>query len=234
VTSAGRRDDIERRLEQHRAALTAHCRRMLGSAFEADDAVQETMVRAWRGYHRFEGRSSLKSWLHRIATNVCFDMLNAQQRRARPTDPALWAMSALAVGAGGPEPVVVAAATAGAGAGAPAATSADPAERAVGREDVRLAFVAALLHLPPRQRSVLLLCEVLRWRAAEVAELLDTSVASVNSALQRARATLSELHGHDPRPAGSPTLDDDQRTLLHRYTEAFERYDVTALIALLR
>ena len=228
---------LERRLEQHRAALTAHCRRMLGSAFEADDAVQETMVRAWRAHHRFEGRSSLKSWLHRIATNVCFDMLNAQQRRARPTDPALWAMSALAVGGprrraagvdrGGPEPV--AAATPGVA----AATSADPAERAVGREDVRLAFVAALLHLPPRQRSVLLLCEVLKWRAAEVAELLGTSVASVNSALQRARATLSDLHGHEPDAAGAPTLDDDQRALLHRYTDAFERYDLTALVALL-
>jgi RNA polymerase sigma-70 factor (ECF subfamily) len=208
-------EDLELLLERHRGSLVAHCQRMLGSAFEADDAVQETLVRAWRSYHRFEGRSSLRSWLHRIATNVCFDMLNARQRGARPTDPLAWTLAER----GAPEPV--------------AAAVADPAEQAVGREDVRLAFVAALLHLPPKQRSVLLLCEVLRWRAAEVAELLDTSVASVNSALQRARATLAELNGREPDTDRSPTLDGDQRALLERYTAAFERYDLTSLVALL-
>jgi RNA polymerase sigma-70 factor (ECF subfamily) len=233
-----RREALEGRLERHRPALTAHCRRLLGSSFEADDAVQETMVRAWRSYDRFEGRASLTSWLHRIATNVCFDMRSAPQRRARPTDPATWATAAPAGGTrtgtgtrGGPA-VDTGLPAVGAG---PAAESADPAEQAVGREDVRLAFVAALLHLPPRQRSVLLLCEVLRWRASEVAELLGTSVASVNSALQRARATLSDLRSAEAAADPSPqALDDDQRALLHRYTAAFDRYDIASLVALLR
>jgi RNA polymerase sigma-70 factor (ECF subfamily) len=227
--ASARRAELERCFEQHRATLVAHCRRMLGSTFEADDAVQETMVRAWRHYHRFEGRASVLSWLHRIATNVCFDMMGARQRRPLPADPGSWALAGPAVdGPARPEQVQV----------APAA-GADPADAAVGREDVRLAFVAALLHLPPRQRAVLLLCEVLKWRAAEVAELLGTSVASVNSALQRARATLAALHTDDAdradnaASAAEPTLDPAQQALLHRCTEAFARYDIASLVALL-
>jgi RNA polymerase sigma-70 factor (ECF subfamily) len=218
--AAGRDEVVGRRLEQHRPELRAHCRRMLGSASEADDAVQETMVRAWRSYPRFEGRASLRSWLHRIATNVCFDMMKAPQRRARPTDLEICTTAPNPAGDRSVGPVAV-----------------DPADQAVGREDVRLAFVTALLHLPPQQRSVLLLCEVLRWRASEVAELLGTSVASVNSALQRARATLSGLHGSEPGELVADrvaALDDDQRALLQRCTAAFDRYDVGSLVALLR
>jgi RNA polymerase sigma-70 factor (ECF subfamily) len=208
-------DEVGRRLEGHRAELRGHCRRMLGSASEVEDAVQETMVRAWRSYPRFEGRSSLRSWLRRIATNVCFDMMKAPQRRARPGDPATWTA---------PDPVAVAADT---------ARPVDPADQALGREDVRQAFLAALLHLPPQQRSVLVLCEVLRWRASEVAELLGTSVASVNSSLQRARATLATLQGTD-RARVPVAIDGEQRALVQRAAAAFASYDVGSLVALLR
>jgi RNA polymerase sigma-70 factor (ECF subfamily) len=214
-------------LEEHRGAIIGYCYRMLGSLFEAEDAAQETMIRAWRSLERFEGRSSLRSWLYRIATNVCLDMLDGRNRRARPMDlgPSGTADSTLAVtGSDFPwlQPMPDALL-------APAA--ADPAEVAVERDSIRLAFVAALQHLPPRQRAVLILREVLRWPAAEVAELLATSVASVNSALQRARATLADRdleHGqaHDP-------LDDDQKALLERYVDAFQRYDMQSLTALL-
>src|SRR5712691_11011432 len=181
------RDQLEGRLDQHRPELNAYCYRMLGSPFDAEDAVQETFIRAWRGFDQFEGRAALRSWLYRIATNVCLDMLNGRERRARPMDlgparspdaanlntlpEATWIHPI-------PDGLVV--------------PEGDPAEVAVARETIRLAFVAALQHLPPRQRAVLILCEVLRWKATEVAELLDTSVASVNSALQRARATLAD------------------------------------------
>ncbi|HZA75926.1 MAG TPA: RNA polymerase subunit sigma-70, partial [Acidimicrobiales bacterium] len=186
-----RRADVDLRpeLEAYRRELTGYCYRMLGSGFEAEDAVQETMVRAWRGLDRFEGRAALRSWLYRIATNVCLDMLRGPQRRARPMDlgPASTADGKL--GPATPESTWV----------QPIADGKvlpddvnDPAELAASRESIRLAFVAALQHLPPRQRAVLILREVLRWQASEVAELLDTSVASVNSALQRARATLAE------------------------------------------
>jgi RNA polymerase sigma-70 factor (ECF subfamily) len=221
-------DSPESRLEQHRAELTAYCYRMLGSAFEAEDAVQETMIRAWRGLDRFEGRAALRSWLYRIATNVCLDMLTSRERRARPMDlgPALTADTAL-----GPaladghwvEPIPDARVTPAGG---------DPAEVMVLRETIRLAFVAALQHLPPRQRAVLILREVLQWQASEVAELLDTTVASVNSALQRARATLAarELDATaEPDP-----MDDEQQALLARYVDAFERYDMSSLTSLLR
>src|SRR5256714_5732443 len=177
--------DLEQQLEQHRAELTAYCYRMLASPFEAEDAVQETFIRAWRGYERFEGRSALRSWLYRIATNVCLDMLNGRERRARPMDlgpsqePVVSNLNTL------PEVTWLEPIPDGL-----VSEDGDPAEVAVARESIRLAFVAALQHLPPRQRAVLILCEVLRWKATEVAELLDTSVASVNSALQRARATL--------------------------------------------
>src|SRR5690242_3606330 len=216
----------EQELEQHRGELTAYCYRMLGSPFEAEDAVQETLLRAWRGIDRFEGRAALRSWLYRIATNVCFDMLNARERRARPMDlgparePIMSNLNTL------PEvtwiePIPVSS----------LAPEGDPAEVAVAHETIRLAFVAALQHLPPRQRAVLILCEVVRWKAAEVAELLDTSVASVNSALQRARATLeqTDISSTD----ASADLDEPDRELLERYVEAFERYDMEALTALI-
>jgi RNA polymerase sigma-70 factor (ECF subfamily) len=219
--------DLPDALERHRVELTAYCYRMLGSAFEAEDAVQETFVRAWRSFDRFEGRASLRSWLHRIATNVCLDMLGSSQRRARPMDlgPARPASSEL----GEPlaentwvEPIPDDRAV---------PTAGDPASVAVARESIRLAFVTALQRLPPKQRAVLILREVLHWHADEVAELLDTSVASVNSALQRARATLA-----DRRPASATVdgLSDRQRELLSRYVDAFERYDMDALTALLR
>ena len=215
-------------LERFRVELTAYCYRMLGSSFEAEDAVQETFIRGWRGMASFEGRSSLRSWLYRIATNVCLDMLGASQRRARPVDlnPALTADAPL--DAGLPEnawiePVPDARVL---------PTAGDPADVAVARESVRLAFVAALQNLPPRQRAVLILREVLHWKAEEVAELLGTTVASVNSALQRARATLGsrKLDGNEP----AVPLDDDQRALLDRYVQAFESYDMSALTSLLR
>ncbi|MGZ4281406.1 MAG: sigma-70 family RNA polymerase sigma factor, partial [Gaiellaceae bacterium] len=195
---------------------TGYCYRMLGSPFEAEDAVQETMVRAWKSLDRFEGRSALRSWLYRIATNVCLDMAKSRERRARPMDlgPAR-------------EPVFENLAT------RPETTwlepvPADPAEVALERDTIRLAFVAALQHLPPRQRAALILCEVLRWQATEAAELLDTSVASVNSALQRARATLEQAD-----VSAAEELDDAGRELLDRYVKAFERYDIEALTSLI-
>lgn len=211
-------------LEAHRVALTGHCYRMLGSAAEADDAVQEAMVRAWRALDRFEARSSLKTWLYRIATRVCLDMLGQRARRERP----------MALGPVGttadeltllpndrwlePIPDIHA---------IPA--DADPAERVVLRQSIRLAFVAALQHLPPRQRAALLLTEVLGLPVAEVAADLDTTVAAVNSALQRARATLAARDPGDARGDLSPA----QSALLERYVDAFERYDIRALTRLL-
>lgn len=214
-------------LEAHRRELTGYCYRMLGSVVDAEDAVQETLVRAWRAADRFEGRSSLRTWLYRIATNVCFDELSGRHRRVRPMDlagPTRVSEATLVTLPDGRwlEPVPD---------GRVLPTVDDPAEQAARRESVRLAFVAALQFLPSRQRAVLLLREVLRWRAAEVAELLDTSVAAVNSALQRARATLA-----DQAPASTDPLDpldDGQRELLDRYVDAFERYDMAALRALL-
>ena len=207
--------------------LTGYCYRMLGSAFEAEDAVQETMIRAWRSFDRFEGRSALRSWLYRIATNVCLNMLGAPQRRARPVDlgPAQPADSGLAAPlpeSAWIEPIPDDRAVPSGG---------DPADLAVARESIRLAFVAALQHLPPRQRAVLILREVLHWKADEVAELLGTTVASVNSALQRARSTLAskDLSAAEP----SAPMDEGQRALLDRYVAAFEQYDMDALTALL-
>jgi RNA polymerase sigma-70 factor, ECF subfamily len=203
-------------LEQHRRELTAYCYRMLGSPFEAEDAVQETLLRAWRNADRFEGRAAVRSWLYRIATNVCLDQLKSRERRARPMD----------LGPAG-EPVVENLNT------LPEVTwieplPADPADVVESRETIRLAFVAALQHLPPRQRAVLILCEVLRWQASEVAELLETSVASVNSALQRARTTLETRDLSTARE-----LDESDRELLERYVRAFERYDMEALTSLI-
>ena len=215
---------IEEQLEQHRVELTAYCYRMLGSA-DAEDAVQETFVRAWRSYDSFEGRSSLRSWLYRIATNVCFDMLESRKRRARPMD----------LGPAG-EPVAENLRTPEVSWLEPmpdghVVPDGDPAELVAARESVRLAFVAALQHLPPKQRAVLILCEVLRWKAAEVAELLETSVASVNSALQRARATLEKT---DLSPSTTaPSVEAADAELLARYLAAFESYDMTALTELI-
>jgi RNA polymerase sigma-70 factor (ECF subfamily) len=221
-------DDLERQLEGHRAELTAFAYRMLGSAFEADDAVQETFLRAWRGFDRFEGRSTLRSWLYRIATNVCFDMLSGRERRARPMDLGSARSADTALG----EPLEEAAWIVPIPDARVLPQGADPAEVAETRDTVRLALVAALQHLPPKQRAVLILCEVLRWKASEVAELLETSTASVNSALQRARSTLESIDAGD-LDAPAP-MDDAQRRLLARYVEAFERYDLDALTSLLR
>jgi RNA polymerase sigma-70 factor, ECF subfamily len=204
-----------RELEQYRRELTAYCYRMLGSAFEAEDAVQETMLRAWRSLDRFEGRSALRSWLYRIATNVCFDQLNGRERRARPMDlgpagePLFENLREL------PEVTWL----------TPLPT---PDEEVEQRDTLRLAFVAALQHLPPKQRAALILCEVLRWQASEAAELLETSVASINSALQRARATLAAAD-----TAAPAELDADAHALLERYVAAFEAYDIDKLTALL-
>ncbi|HEU5107997.1 MAG TPA: sigma-70 family RNA polymerase sigma factor [Micromonosporaceae bacterium] len=216
----------ELRFEPYRTELTGYCYRMLGSAFEAEDAVQETMVRAWKAYERFEGRAALRSWLYRIATNVCLDMLGSAQRRARPMDlgPAATARDLPT------DPLPDAAWLGPVPDGRVLPGAGDPADVIVARDSVRLAFVAALQHLAPRQRAVLVLREVLRWSAAETAELLGTTVASVNSALQRARATLAaaDLAGDPVEP-----MDPAQRKLLSRYVDAFERFDVTSLTALL-
>jgi RNA polymerase sigma-70 factor (ECF subfamily) len=218
----------ELELEQHRSELTGYCYRMLGSSFEAEDAVQETLIRAWRGLDRFEGRSAIRSWLYRIATNVCLDMISGRERRALPMDlgpaglvdpPNLNQLPEATWIEPIPDGVVVPA-------------TGDPADVAVSRETIKLAFVAALQHLPPKQRAVLILREVLRWKADEVAELLETSVPSVNSALQRARATLAttETAGGD----STGELDEEQKELLVRYVDAFQRYDMTALTALIQ
>ena len=219
--------DLELRLEQHRTELTAYSYRMLGSASEAEDAVQETLLRAWRNFDRFEGRSALRSWLYRIATNVCLDMLAGSQRRARPMDlgPAQSADTPLAA----PLPEVTWIEPIPDGRVVPA--NSDPAEVAELHDSIRLAFIAALQLLPPRQRAVLILREVLRWKASEAAELLDTSVQSVNSALQRARAALASTDATATRPLES--MDEEQRALLARYVDAFERYDMDSLTSLL-
>ena len=227
VVATNDTEALDSRLEKYRTELTGYCYRMLGSAFEAEDAVQDTMVRAWRSIDSFEGRSSLRSWLYRIATNVCLDSLNAGNRRARPMD--LTAATPVAQAQLNARPEITWLEPVPDGRVLPSV--ADPAETAVSRETVRLAFVAALQHLPPKQRAVLILREVLAWKASEVAELLGSTVASVNSALQRARATLAENE-----PTASDTvdpLDEEQKELLERYVAAFEGYDMKALTALL-
>ena len=220
-------DELTARFEESRRELTGYAYRMLGSAFEAEDAVQETYIRAWRGYERFEGRAALRSWLYRIATNVCLDMIGSRERRARPMDlgparePVASNLRTL------PEVTWIEPVPTGL-----VVAEGDPAEVAVARESVKLAFVAALQYLPPRQRAVLVLCEVLRWQASEVAELLDTSVASVNSALQRARATLET--GPATVPAAPSELARADQELLERYVKAFEAYDMEALTSLIQ
>jgi len=217
----------EPELEPHRVELNGYCYRMLGSAFDAEDAVQETFVRAWRNFDRFEGRSSVRSWLYRIATNICLDMLDGRRRRARPMDLG----PASSVDATLPPPVTESTWIEPVPDGRVLSIDRDPADLAEARETIRLAFVAALQHLPPRQRAVLILRDVLRWKAAEVADLLETSVVSVNSALQRARTAIAD---RGPAP-GDPIepLDEQQRALLDRYVEAFESYDMESLTTLL-
>jgi len=214
-------------LEQYRGELTAYCYRMLGSPFDAEDAVQDAFVRAWRSRDRFEGRSAMRSWLYRIATNVCLDMLKGKERRARPMDlgPAVEPIESnlnVPTEITWLEPIPLHL----------IAPERDPAEVAVANESIRLAFVAALQHLPARQRAVLILREVLDWQATEVAELLDTTVASVNSALQRARATMAKSNAGSEQ--GAQPLSAADRELLERYVSAFERYDINALTSLIR
>ena len=213
--------DLGRLLDAHRADLVGYCYRMLASPFEAEDAVQETMLRAWKAYDKFEGRAAMRTWLHRIATNVCLDMLRSKQHRARPMDlgPAREPIEANLktlpeVTWIEPIPDTLVASEPG------------PEQSAMAKESVRLAFVAALQHLPAKQRATLILCEVMSWKAAEVAELLDMTVASVNSALQRARATLKTGDVDESR---AKILDEKKRDMLKRYVEAFERYDVSLL-----
>jgi RNA polymerase sigma-70 factor, ECF subfamily len=219
---------VELGFEQHRTELTAYCYRMLGSAFEAEDAVQETLVRAWRSFDGFEGRSAVRSWLYRIASNVCFDMLKGRRRRALPMDLMDVGSSDMAVPATTSESMWVGPVPDSRVISVPGE---DPALEAETRESVRLAFVAALQHLPPRQRAVLILREVLRWKASEVAELLDTTVVSVNSALQRARSTLADRKV--TARTVSDTTDAEQQDLLDRYVDAFERFDIDSLVKLL-
>ena len=214
-------------LEQYRQQLTAYCYRMLGSPFDAEDAVQDALVRAWRGRDRFEGRAKLRSWLYRIATNVCLDMIKSHERRILPMDlgPALEPLEKnlnVRPEETWLEPIPMHL----------VARDPDPADVAVAKDSMRLALVAALQHLPAKQRAVLILREVLRWEASEVAVLLDTSVQSVNSALQRARATLQKSNVSISDPAAR--LSEADRAMLERYVAAFERYDVTALTALIR
>jgi RNA polymerase sigma-70 factor, ECF subfamily len=214
-------------LEPFRRELTGYCYRMLGSGFEAEDAVQEAMLRAWRHADSFEGRSSVRSWLYRIATNVCIDMQRHVQRRARPMEmgpsspPLESNLGPVHAEATWVTPIPDARV---------APEGADPAEVVQYRESIRLAFVTALQHLPARQRAALILCEVLRWPVSEAAELLDSSVPAINSALQRARSTLRTL----PTEDRSEHLDDADAELLARYVDAFERYDVERLVTLLR
>ena len=218
--------DLGRLLDAHRADLVGYCYRMLASPFEAEDAVQETMLRAWKAYDKFEGRAALRTWLHRIATNVCLDMLRSKQHRARPMDlgPAREPIEANLktlpeVTWIEPIPDTLVASDPG------------PEQSAMAKESVRLAFVAALQHLPAKQRAALILCEVMSWKAVEVAELLEMSVAGVNSALQRARATLKTGDVDESR---ATIVDEKKRDMLKRYVEAFERYDVSLLTDVIR
>jgi RNA polymerase sigma-70 factor (ECF subfamily) len=228
------RDEAEpaQRFERHRVELTGYCYRMLGSAFDAEDAVQETLVRAWKGYERFEGRSALRSWLYRIATNVCLDMLGSGKRRALPMDLNGPLTAAGPIDGGLPEAHWITPAPDG----RVIPEGGDPADIAALKDTVRLAFIAALQHLAPKQRVVLILREVLAWQASEVAELLDTSVASVNSALQRARATLAAsgtTSGGGADSTSEASLDEDHKAFLARYVAAFEAYDLKLLTSVL-
>jgi RNA polymerase sigma-70 factor (ECF subfamily) len=226
MTDTAVQDDFLPLAEPYRRELLAHCYRMLGSVHDAEDLVQETYLRAWRGYSGFEGRSSLRTWLYRIATSACLTALESRNRRPLPSglgapksDPEGELVQQTEVPWLEPVPDAIVA-------GDPS----DPATVVASRESIRLALIAALQHLPPKQRAVLILCEVLKWKAAEVAELLDTSTAAVNSALQRARAQLEEI-GPTPDTVTAPTTP-EQKEMLEEYVAAFERYDVPALVHL--
>ena len=214
-------------LERHRVELMTYCYRMLGSPFDAEDAVQDAFEHAWKSRNRFEGRAAIRQWLYRIATNVCLDMLRGRHRRLRPTDlgpaqsPVLENLHLL------PESSWIEPIPTG-----PHWSGGDPAEIVVERDSVRLAFVAALQKLPARQRAVLILREVVRLQAGEVAQVLDMTVASVTSTLQRARASLSR-NGVNLSDRIEP-LSPADLMLLQRYVSAFERYDMAALTALIR
>jgi RNA polymerase sigma-70 factor (ECF subfamily) len=212
-------------IEPFRRELTGYCYRMLASPFDAEDAVQETLLRAWRGLSRFEDRMGLRPWLYRIATNVCFDMLKGRSRRALPAEVAPVATGQFVMGSPRPEATWI----------APisdefvASPDPDPGEVAIGRESIRLAFIAALQHLAPRQRAVLILRDVLRWQASEVAEFLETTETGVNSMLRRARSAIAGAD-LDAIPASSPEIEQE---ILAGYVDAFQRYDVDALVDLL-
>ena len=223
ATSTTETDEFPRLADPFRRELFAHCYRMVGSVHNAEDLVQETYLRAWRSYHGFEGRSSLRTWLYRIATNVCLTALEDKGRRPLPTG-----LGAPGSTAGDPlvsndevlwlEPV-------------PDSMISDPAEQAASRDTIRLAFIAALQHLPPRQRAVLILRDVLKWRAAEVAEALEISTAAVNSILQRAHAQM-EKASLTAESITEPVAD-DQKELLEKYVDAFWQKDITAIVSLL-
>ncbi|QKW36068.1 sigma-70 family RNA polymerase sigma factor [Actinomadura sp. NAK00032] len=220
--------DFQQLADPYRRELLAHCYRMLGSIHDAEDLVQETYLRAWRSYGDFEGRSSLRTWLYRIATNVCLTAIDQRGRRPMP--------SGLGAPSEEPERPVVASPEVPWLEPAPdavlGADAADPATIVAARESTRLAFVAALQHLPAKQRVVLILRDVLKWRAAEVAELLGTSTAAVNSALQRARAQLEQ--DAPMRDELVEPTDPAQRELLERYAKAFEDADIAGLIELFK
>jgi RNA polymerase sigma-70 factor, ECF subfamily len=214
-------------LERHRPGLTAHCYRMLGSAFEAEDALQETFIRAWRGFDGFEGRAELRSWLYRIATNVCLDMLNGRARRALPMSLAPPSSGDSDLG----PPITESAWVTPIADARAIAPSTDPADSVAARDGIRLAFIAALQHLQPRPRAVLLLRDVLGWHADEVADALDTTVTAVHSMLRRARRTMAE---RDTTRDNGPALGESEWNLVARYVDAFQRFDIDALVALLR
>jgi RNA polymerase sigma-70 factor, ECF subfamily len=213
-------------LESYRPALIGYCYRMLGSAFDAEDAVQETMVRAWRHLADLNDHGSVKAWLYRIATNVCFDALRGTQRRAlpmdlsgpadRPTNPGSARLQNRWIG---PVPDQMA-----------VPDQVDPADVAVSRESIRLAFIAALQHLPPRQRAVFILREVLQWSASEVAGLMNMTVVAVNSALQRSRTTMAAARQED---SAHIEPDSEAGSILDAYVDAFQRFDLDRLASLL-
>jgi RNA polymerase sigma-70 factor, ECF subfamily len=220
--------DFPQVTDPYRRELLAHCYRMTGSVHDAEDLVQETYLRAWRAYHGFEGRSSVRTWLYRIATNVCLTALEGRNRRPLPVG-----LGAPSSDAGAPleekgeipwlEPVPDALLTGD-------DSTADPSAVVADRDTIRLAFVAALQHLPARQRAVLILRDVLRWKAAEVAEAMETTTASVNSALQRAHATLEKANLSEDTVT-EPTT--EQAAMLDRYVEAFWNKDIEAIVSML-
>jgi RNA polymerase sigma-70 factor (ECF subfamily) len=229
AASAGDQEAFRRLFDEHRRAIHVHCYRMLGSLHDAEDATQETFLRGWRRLGTFEGRSTLRSWLYGIATNACLDMLERRSKRVLPHDvtPAADPHADVQPPATEipwlePYPDVL-------------LEDADPSVVVFARETIELAFLAAIQHLSPKQRAVLILRDVLHWSASEVAELLDTSAAAVNSALQRARATLSRrAPASHLDAAASRASDEDEQRLLQRYVRAWEHADVAALVALLK